>query len=132
MVREIELPDDRSFVPTVTVRLDQRATDGVLAELLGVDGPVATSRLTGVATAAGWNVADGDAATSWITPFGQVVGSALSFRADEAFDTFELVQPSGDYSPITGVRVSGVDAEVPTPDGDGRSTVTLPDARGRR
>ena len=126
MVREIELPSARSFVPAITVRLDQRAADAVLAQLLGIEGPVATSRLTGVATAAGWHVADGDPATSWITPFSGAVGSALTFRADAPFDSFELVQPSGDHSPITGVRVSGLDAVVPAPDGEGRSTVTLP------
>ena len=87
---------------------------------------MATGRLTGVATAAGWNVADGDPATSWITPFGGAVGSALTFRADASFDSFELVQPSGDHSPITGVRVSGLDAVVPAPDAEGRGTVTLP------
>ena len=35
--------------PAVTVRLDQRATDDVLAELLGIAGPLADRRLTGVA-----------------------------------------------------------------------------------
>ena len=126
MVREIDLPSARSFVPTITVRLDQRTTDAMLAQLLGIAGPVATSRLTGVATAAGWHVADGDPMTSWITPFSGALGSSLTFRADAPFDSFDLVQPSGDHSPITGVRVSGLDAVVPAPDGDGRSTVTLP------
>ena len=62
----------------MTVRLDQRATDAVLAELLGIDGPRASARLTGVPSAAGWAAADGDAATAWITPFGHVVGAALA------------------------------------------------------
>ena len=113
------------------MRLDQRATDAVLAELLGIDGPVATSRLTGVAAAAGWHVADGDPATSWITPFGGAVGSALTFRADAPFDSFELVQPSGDHSPITGVRVSGLDAVVPAPDGERSQHRDAPVARWR-
>ncbi len=38
MVREFEVPSDRSFAPAVTVRLDQRATDAVLADLLGIHG----------------------------------------------------------------------------------------------
>ena len=49
MVREFEVPGTRTPTPQVTVRLDQRASDGVLAELLGISGPLATSRLTGVA-----------------------------------------------------------------------------------
>ena len=35
MVREIEVPSARSFVSAITVHLDQRAADAVLAELLG-------------------------------------------------------------------------------------------------
>ena len=37
MVREIDVPAEQAFTPTVTVRLDQRATDAVLAGLLGID-----------------------------------------------------------------------------------------------
>ena len=38
MRREFTVPGDRTFTPAVTVRLDQRADDAVLAELLGIDG----------------------------------------------------------------------------------------------
>ena len=45
-------------------------------------------------------------------------------------DEFDIVQPTGDYSPITGLRVVGDDASfdvtVPPPDADGVSHVTLP------
>ena len=106
------MPDRRSFDVDVTVRLDQRAPDNVLAEVLGIDGALATARLTGVASAAGWAATDGDRSTSWITPFGGAVGSTITFTADEPFDSFQLVQPAGDFSPITNIRVSGVDADV--------------------
>ena len=76
MRREFEVPGDRTFTPAVTVRLDQRADDRTLAELLGIDGAVASSRLTGVAAASGWAATDDDPATSWITPFGAAVGRA--------------------------------------------------------
>ena len=59
------------------VRIDRRAPDAVLAELLGIDGPTATARLTGVPAAGGWAAADGDDDTAWITPFDDVVGAAL-------------------------------------------------------
>ncbi len=58
--RDIDLPAGRTFDPAITVRLDQRASDDVLADLLGIDGPRATDRLTGVAGAAGWAATDGD------------------------------------------------------------------------
>ena len=71
MVREITVPAAQAFTPTVTVRLDQRATDAVLAGLLGITGAQASARLTGAPSAAGWSATDGDPATAWITPFGQ-------------------------------------------------------------
>ena len=78
MVREFDVPDDRQLLPAVTVRLDQRASDEVLADLLGIAGPVASTRLTGVASAAGWAVADRDPSTAWITPFSAAVGARLT------------------------------------------------------
>ena len=81
MVREITVPAEQAFTPAVTVRLDQRATDAVLAELLGITGAQASARLTGATSAAGWSATDGDPATAWITPFGQAVGSTLDAQA---------------------------------------------------
>jgi arabinofuranan 3-O-arabinosyltransferase len=130
MVREIELPGPRSLIPTITVRLDQRADDDQLADLLGIAGPRATSRLTGVAAASGWAATDDDRATAWITPFGGAVGAALELTVPEAVGEFAMVQPAGDYSPITGLRVvagdQSLDVTVPPPDGDGVSRVRLP------
>ncbi len=90
-------------------------------------------RLTGVASAAGWAVADGDPATSWITPFGGAVGSTVTFTADEPFDSFELVQPTGDFSPDHGhPGVGSRRRRSRRRTASGRSTVTLPVDRGRR
>jgi arabinofuranan 3-O-arabinosyltransferase len=131
LVRELELSAPRSFAPEVTVRLDQRASDDLLARLLGISGGQASRRLTGVATAAGWAATDGDAGTAWITPFGQAVGSSL--RVDDAGGQRQLrvTQPVGDYSTITEIRMrSGRDRwdlQVPAPDAGGTSLVELPE-----
>jgi arabinofuranan 3-O-arabinosyltransferase len=132
MVREIQLAADQSFTPAITVRLDQRATDGVLAQLLGVGGAQADARLTGVASAAGWAVTDDDPATAWITPFGRAVGSSLEVQAPEDVTELTITQRTGDFSPITALRLSTgagvVDVNVPPPDESGASRVTLPQA----
>ena len=89
IVREIDVPFAQDVDVTATARLDLRASDAVLAELLGITGPTATARLTGVPAAGGWAAADGDIETAWITPFNEVVGAALDA---------ELVDPS---TPLT-------------------------------
>ncbi len=131
LVRELELSGARSFTPEVTVRLDQRASDDVLARLLGITGGRASSRLTGVAGAAGWAATDGDGETAWITPFGQAVGSSLEVDAAGGERQLRITQPAGDYSPITEMRVrSGRDRwtiAVPPPDDGGSSVVELPE-----
>lgn len=130
LVRDIELPAARTLTPVITVRLDQRAADDVLASLLGIAGPVASTRLVGASTAAGWAATDGDVATAWQTPFGGAVGAAIDLTSPTDLSSFELVQLAGDHSPITGVRLQGggvsVDAVVAPPDADGRSRVDLP------
>jgi arabinofuranan 3-O-arabinosyltransferase len=131
LVREVELSTSRSFDPGVTVRLDQRASDEVLARLLGIEGAVASARLTGVATAGGWAATDDDPETAWITPFGRAVGSALEVDAGGGERRLRIAQPAGDYSPITAIRIDtrddSWDLAVPPPDTDGRSAVRLPE-----
>jgi arabinofuranan 3-O-arabinosyltransferase len=138
LVRQFDVPGQRAFSPAVTVRLDQRASDAVLAALFGISGPLASSRLTGVSTATGWSVADGDPATSWITPFAEAVGARLTVPVegpvggpvDGPVDELIVTQPAGDFSPITGLRLTtggaSVDVAVPPPDAAGRSVVELP------
>ena len=131
MRREFTVPGDRTFTPAVTVRLDQRADDAVLAELLGIDGAAASSRLTGVAAAGGWAATDDNPATSWITPFGAAVGAHLDVALAGPVRELTITQPAGDFSPITGLRLTSgdtaVDVTVPAAGVDGRSTVTLPE-----
>lgn len=132
MVREFELPAARTFEPELTVRLDQRAADAVLADLLGVTGPVGATRLVGTASAAGWAAADGDPTTAWMTPFGVAVGATLDLASDAEITSIELTQPAGEHSPITGIRLHAggatVDAAVPAPDANGTSVIQLPSA----
>jgi arabinofuranan 3-O-arabinosyltransferase len=125
IVREFTLPVDRSFDATVTLRLDGRATDEVLADLAG-RAPVATasSHLTGIVSAGAAAAVDGNPATAWVTPFGQAVG---------ATQRFELVQPTdGLHSTITELNLVAGDLDVtvpvPAPDATGLSTVVLPTA----
>ena len=132
MVRDIELPAGAHVRPAVTVRLDQRATDGVLADLLGITGPRASDRLVGAASAAGWAAADGDPATAWTTPFSGAIGSTLDLTTDAELTTLTLTQPGGEHSPIAAIRLTAgttvLDAVVPAPDAAGTSVVTLPGA----
>ncbi len=131
MVREFDVPDRRPVLPEVTVRLDQRASDQLLADLLGIAGPVASTRLTGVASAAGWAVADRDPATAWITPFSAAVGARLTVPTTGPVSALTVTQPEGDFSPITGLRLvtsdASVDVAVPRPDEAGRSRIELPE-----
>ncbi len=122
-------PSSRRFTPDVTVRLDARAGDAELAELLGIEGAISNRRLTGVPAAAGWAATDDDPGTAWISPFGPAAGATLRVVAAEPVERFTLRQPEGDYSPVTAVRVSGggVSHEAAvSPDPSGAATITLP------
>ena len=134
MVRQFTLPVDRSFDASVTVRLDARATDSVMAALAGRT-PVATSsaHLTGIVGAGAAPAVDGDPATAWVTPFGQAIGSTLTLalRPGSGTDRFDVVQPTDAlHSTITELHVYAGDlavtVPVPAPDAAGRSTVVLP------
>ena len=130
MVREITVPAEQAFTPAVTVRLDQRATDAVLADLLGITGARASTRLTGATSAAGWSATDGDPATAWITPFGQAVGARLDAQAAAPLSELTVTQRPGDFSLVTGLRLTSggttLDVAVPAPDASGVSHVALP------
>jgi arabinofuranan 3-O-arabinosyltransferase len=107
--REVTLADAREFDIDVTVRLDQRAADGVLAELFGADVAVASSRLVGSAASAGWAAFDSDHTTEWISPFGSSVGATLTVEVDPTAPSGEVVvrQSAGEErSVITALRVA--------------------------
>lgn len=135
MQRRIDVPATMTLIPddvVLTVRLDQRAGDDVLAELLGIDGgPRADRRLTGVVDAAGWNAADGDPDTAWTTPFQYAAGSSLRLELTDP-GALTITQPGDQHhSPITAVVVEQAGRRavvtVPSPDGDGISPLELPD-----
>ena len=131
IVRQLDVPFEQQVDVAATVRLDGRASDAVLAELLGIAGPTATARLTGVPAAGGWAAADGDVGTAWITPFNEVVGAALHAELLDPDRLLTLVQRPGNYSLVTSLRLAqgdqSVDVLVPTPDGDGMSAIDIPD-----
>jgi arabinofuranan 3-O-arabinosyltransferase len=131
LMRMLDVPFTAEFDVDTTVRLDLRAPDAVLAELLGITGPTATARLAGVAAAGGWAAADGDAETAWITPFNEVVGSTLRAELVDPAAPMTVRQRLGNYSLVTAVRLTQgdgvVDVVVPPPDDDGASTIAVPD-----
>lgn len=130
IVREIEVPFDQDVAVAVDVRLDRRASDAVLAELVGIEGPTASARLTGAPAAAGWAAADGDPATAWITPFNDVAGATLTVSLVDPGAPLRIRQPGGNYSTITRVRLrqggAAFDLGVPAPDERGWSAVPVP------
>ena len=134
IVREIEVPFAQNVNVDTTVRLDLRASDTVLAELLGITGPTATARLTGVPAAGGWAAADGDEDTAWITPFNEVVGAVLHVELIDPAAPLTLQQRPGHYSLVTVVRLTqdgeAVDVVVPPADDGGVSAVDVPDGFG--
>ncbi len=133
LVRSFDLAGDHSFTATVTLHRDDRADDTVLDALGGMSGPVADRRATGDPAARGIFAADGDLTTAWTSPFTDVIGSQLTFAQRGPVESITLVQPTdGMHSTITGLRLQSeggpVDVQVPTPDGAGRSVVTLASA----
>ena len=133
--RSFSLGEGREMGVDVTVRLDPRATDEVLGEVLGVDGPVATDRLAGVPGAAAWAVADGEPDTAWISPFAYPGEHVLDIPLGDGRvpRRFTITQPrTGDFSTITSLLITAGErqwtVDVPEPDGSGTSIVTLPEA----
>ena len=131
IAREIDVPFTQDVDVDATVRLDLRASDAVLAGLLGISGPTATTRLTGVPAAGGWAAADRDAGTAWMTPFNEVVGAALRAELVDPSSPLTVQQRAGNYSLVTAVRLTqgddAVDVLVAPPDGDGISLIDVPD-----
>ena len=108
--RRFDLPDDRTFDAEVTLRLDQRATDALLADFLAPAtsgaAPIATSRITGGVAQRGTAALDGDGSTSWVTGFDEAVGSSLQLPVSTALGSELIIdQPTGPFSTITDVRL---------------------------
>lgn len=131
--RSFSLASPRAFDADVTLRLDARASDqlvaGLLADATASPAAIANRRLPGAVAARGAAAVDGDTTTSWITPFDAAVGSTLTFDTSTAIETIDLIQPRGSFSPITAITLSdgavSVDLDVPAPDADGRSRIAV-------
>ncbi|HRB04185.1 MAG TPA: hypothetical protein PLP26_12510, partial [Ilumatobacteraceae bacterium] len=133
MQREFTLATAHDVAVTATLQRNDRAPESVLDALDHVDGVTSNRHLIGVPSARGIFAADGDAATAWTSPFGAAVGSVLTVPLDgSALTDLGIVQPvDRQHSVITAVRVTAADGttydlQVPTPDGEGHSTLAVP------
>ncbi len=133
LVRRFDVPTSEPFDARLTLRLDRRATDDVVAALVDQPQTVANRRLTGSAHHLGSAATDGDPSTMWITPFDDVVGAALQVPllgpADAPVTALALTQPGLPFSTITEIDISSggstVTRAVPPPGPDGVSRVDL-------
>lgn len=140
--RTFVLGSSRTWNSDITVRIARRASDATLAALWGWDGAIADQRLTGDIGSGGWAAFDGDASTSWRTPFADSVGARVTtplapLTAGQAEpDTFTIVQHvDGRHRMITELDIVVDDGAprrvtVPPPGPDGVSVVELAGALG--
>jgi arabinofuranan 3-O-arabinosyltransferase len=132
--RVVDLEHDREMAATVTVRLDRRAADGVLADLWGADLPTSDNRLLGAPGSAAWAALDGDPETRWMSAFGGSVGATLSLPSVPAgTDRIVISQPTDPrLSRITAVDVHTADGtqRVELSDPQGRSVLRIPPTAG--
>ncbi len=134
LIRGFELPDTRDLTATVTLRLDPRAADPLIAEALGRPDAQravnARTRLVGAPAAGGTAVVDGDPDTAWITPFDGAEGAVLEIDTpDPVGPRLTVRQPDGPFSPVRALRFDtpsrSVEVDVPPPGPDGTSAVSL-------
>jgi len=133
MQREFTLAAGHDFTVTATLQRNDRAPESVLDSLDSVSAATSNRHLTGVPSARGLFAADGDVATAWISPFGAGIGSTLTVPLNGTpLADLDLIQSiDAQHSLITAVQMiasdgTAYDLQVPTPDSDGKSTVTLP------
>ena len=132
MRREFSLTSPFEVTGMARIRVDTRASDDALNQLLGVTGAVANRRLTGDSNSRGIFATDGDPSSAWATPFGTPVGSSLTLTATkEGVGGFTLQQPLDEFhSLIIAASISqggrSFDVGVGHPDEQGRSEVSLP------
>lgn len=129
--RILPLSVGQRFDVEATVRLNQRSDDAQLADVLGDEGAAADRRLPGVAHR-GSAAVDDDITTAWLTPIDDLLGATLTVSSTSGpIDELDLVQPTGAWSTITELVVTGPDGSaevaVPPPDAGGRSVVAIPD-----
>ena len=128
LVREFDLPTERRFEPSATVRIDARAGDGELAAAFGWPA-VASSRLIGSIRHAGVAALDGDPETAWITAFDEARGATLAISdVTEPITEITVRQPVGGFSRVSTITLgSGTETRVIdlTPDSIGRTRATI-------
>jgi arabinofuranan 3-O-arabinosyltransferase len=134
LARSFGVPGQRTFTPTVDVRVDARASDADLAALF--DWPVAAStRLTGSLATVGAAAFDGDPGTAWVTAFGASAGAVLTVDdTGRELAGITIDQPVGDFSQVVSVRLSVGDEHriVPlSPTGATTAVLDPPLPRGR-
>lgn len=130
LVRQLDLPEARAFDARVTLRMDDRASDDLVAALGGLsEVATANRRLTGHPESGGFAALDGDPTTTWTTPFGEAVGATLRIPVVGALSGPLVIQQPVDelHSPITRITLRLGDDQrtlaVPEPGLDGRSTI---------
>lgn len=130
--RQFDLNQPESLTPSITVRVDSRAGDDVLAELLGAPTARASGSLAGVLTARPWAAIDGDETTAWTSPFGDAVGQWIEVTPAPDIESLQLTQLADDaHARITSVRVER-DGQTAVADlaGEGSNAVAVPVGSG--
>ncbi len=116
LVREFEVPDERSFVLSGEARLGDRASEETLADLFDdAYRVVADRRLGGSPGSRGASAIDRNADTAWQTPFDDVEGATLTIEHPTPItdDTFALSWlDDGRHSIPTEVTVTSDDGTV--------------------
>jgi len=106
LVRQFSLTEAQTMTASVTVRLDTRASDEALAELLAAPDARSSGTLAGVLSARPWAAVDGDPTTAWTTPFGDAVGQWIEFTPAANIESLQVSQlKDGEHASITRVRV---------------------------
>jgi len=118
--RRVVLPDTRTYELAGTVRVDPRAADGVLDEVLATTVPgisfTSSGRIAGDVEARASRAFDGDRATAWVAPLGTQEGQWIEATSATplTFEGIELrVVADGLHSVPTRIRVE-VDGAVST------------------
>ena len=95
LVREFVVPNAGAFELTGEARINGRATDVVLSEVLGLDDTVsvrASDRMIGGVAQGAASAVDGDESTAWMPPFGEQRGQWIELEFADAItiDAFDL------------------------------------------
>src|SRR4051794_33957424 len=132
MIRQFTLDSDRDLTTRITLHRDDRASDELLNTLSGTATAVSNRRLTGDPNSTAVHAIDGDPTTAWTSPFSNAVGSRLTIPLDPALplSTLTLVQTvDQQHSVISRVVLTiggqSTPIDVPAPDDQGRSTISL-------